>query len=237
MHNKTLSFLIIAFTLFCKKEIPTLDYDRLKLPPNKTKLDIVELYQILPFEVFYKHDIPLELKELILAREANYNEMGGEQIWGYHTINKANGFLSIRKPDMMGSDYKVEFAVWRKTGDSSIVGINSTYGFQRNSRLNFYEFKSNEWSDVTNQIFPGLQQNEFYKLNPNEKLDPETLQKIKEILYYCELPEKGFTITCTLYGEYMESLQGNQIFDILFDWKNDKFVKRKQKNTYFTETI
>ncbi|WP_061224849.1 hypothetical protein [Leptospira weilii] len=231
MFKKTFCISLIALIFFCKKEIATLDYDRSKLPTNKDKLDIVELYQILPFEAFHKHDIPLEHKELILSRKANFDEMSIEQTWGNHTINKANGFLSIGKPGMMGSNYKVEFAVWRKTNKSSIVGINSTYGFQRNSQLSFYEFKSNEWLDVTNQIFPGLQQSEFYKLNLNG-LEQESLQRIKEILYYCELPEKGFTITCNLYGDYLEHLGDSQIYDILFDWKNEKFEKRLEKNTY-----
>lgn len=140
-----------------------------------------------------------------------------------------DSFVQVGLP---GIDYyKVEFAVWRKTNKSSIVGINSTYGFQRNSQLSFYEFKSNEWLDVTNQIFQGLQQSEFYKLNLNG-LEQESLQKIKEILYYCELPEKGFTITCNLYGDYLEHLGDSQIYDILFDWKNEKFEKRLEKNTY-----
>ncbi|WP_061249103.1 hypothetical protein [Leptospira alstonii] len=230
MFKNTLIFFSIVFILFCKKEIHTLEYDRSKLPSNKDKLDIVELYQVLPFEVFYKHEIPLEQKELILSRKANFDEMSIEQTWGNNTINKTNGFLSIGKPGMMGSDYKVEFAVWRKPGNSSIVGINSTYGFQRNSLLSFYEFKFNEWSDVTNQIFPGLQQSEFYKLN-RSGLEQESIKKIKEILYYCELPEKGFTITCALYGDYLEHLGDSQIYNISFDWKNEKFEKRLQKNS------
>ncbi|WP_338132521.1 hypothetical protein [Leptospira borgpetersenii] len=209
--------------------MPPLEYDRSKLPSNKSKLDIVELYRILPYEVFHIHKIPLELKEQILTREANLDETVRTQIWGYHTINKENGFLSIGIP---GIDYyKVEFAVWRKTDKSSIVGINSMEGFQRNPLISFYEFKSNEWFNVTNQIFPGLQQSDFYKLNPNG-LEPESIQKIKEILYYCELPEKGLTITCNLYGDYLEHLGDSQIYNILFDWKNEKFEKRLQKNTY-----
>ncbi|ASV13414.1 hypothetical protein [Leptospira santarosai] len=230
MFKKSFSILLIIFLSFCEKEIPTLDYDRSKLPANKEKLDIVELYQILPYKVFNDHRIPLEQKEFILKRKAEIDETtGNSQKWGYEIINKANGFLSIRKPGY-GDYFKAEFAVWRKNKDISIVGINSTYVFQGNSQLSFYEFRSNEWTDVTNQIFPGLQQSEFYKLNPSG-LEKESLQKVKEILYLCSLPEKGFTITCNLYGDYLEHLGDSQIYDIYFDWKNEKFEKRVQKNT------
>ncbi|MDI7219440.1 hypothetical protein QMN07_18295 [Leptospira santarosai] len=231
MFKKFFSILLIIFLSFCKKEIPTLDYDRSKLPANKEKLDIVELYRILPYKVFNDHRIPLEQKESILKTKAEIDETtGNPQKWGYQIINKANGFLSITKPGY-GDYLKAEFAVWRKVDKNSIVGINSFEGFQSYPVISFYEFRSDEWIDVTNQIFPGLQQSEFYKLNPSG-LEIESLQKVKEILYLCSLPEKGFTITCNLYGDYLEHLGDSQIYDIYFDWDNEKFEKRIQKNTY-----
>ena len=172
----------IAFTLFLAL---------LMLSLFAQKLTVIDYFEKLPPEIIDDYKIENAEGEWISKSNAGYEI--------FPTVDIINGYIEIIDEGTGGGTTKLQVVLFRKKDGSALIAISkytNDGGMYIESRINFMEYKNEEWIDVTYDIQPSITCNNFVNQGFDMPDFPEDFHEMFGIVY--NLPQYGTTIEISL---------------------------------------
>ncbi|EMO43282.1 hypothetical protein [Leptospira noguchii] len=223
--------LIVLFVGSCKKEavIDAFAYDETYEPKQWDKLSIVDYYYLLPYSWSIHGNASYEYKKAFLeAPLDNRGVDGKESVWEATNVSLSSGAISVRQVGGSGGEgYSKEYVMWKRKSDSDLIGINDIHCTMGGcvSEITFLTFKNRKWYPVTQQVFPGIEDQEIeylksqkYKLNSEAEYPSNSDTPIR-----CSLPWIGKDIQCGIDFGY-EDNEFEKTSKIKYVFQDNRFV-------------
>ena len=175
--------------------------------------DIGEYFLLLPDSLIL--DIPLKERPTMLEVKNDMQKVD-EHGLSYHvqTIDFNNAYMLI-KDFGGGGGFDIEITYFVKSDKTRLIAVNTTQWDMQcsQSKLHFYTYSNQIWTDISSEIIPEININSFSKTKVN----------IDEAPINVKLPQNGKTIKVSL------SLEG------LADWVDENDYKKIEKQLFCTK--
>lgn len=218
------SHLILLFIfLFGDNVCKNPEYDKAVFPKNKARLDIEDYFLILPKESFQGYEFQNSKRTDLFKRPDSFQP----GTWYVTDLNKKNGEIRLGNGGA-GEWASIDIMMWSLGAKEAIIVLNHTssnLAYTETTSLVFYEFKDEEWRDVSKEIIRGPLLDNIYR---------KTMVDERETFIECMLPNKGYNIQCILPDEFYNHLseeEKEKVNVVIFEWKDKKFHKKIRKAT------
>lgn len=145
---------------------------RLAAQDDINSLNVLEIYEILPERMFNIDEYLGNIKYELTYNNGKYSVVS---LAGYNfdaTVDIKNGYIEISDEGTGGGSIYQQIVLFRTANRSPLIGITigGFNSFYFDTRLNFYRYINNTWQDVTYEVLPEIEteqfvNKEFYKLN------------------------------------------------------------------------
>jgi len=171
---------------------------------NFKLLNVLEIYRLLPEDLFFVDPYLGNIKYAIEENEKNYSVVSMAGYTFDITVDIPNGFIHFSDEGTGGGTLFQQIVLFRTIERDPIIGINigGFNGFYFENRIKFYTPENENWMDVTNEVFPLIVAEQF--LSPgfydNNRKNFGQNPGFFDMVY--DLPQYGTTITGTInYGK------------------------------------
>ncbi len=166
---------------------------------------------------------------LAMPSDVYSTNMEGNKVTGKAALTKLRRSM-LKVEDIKNGYLKIEGA-WegwaeialfkKKDGSYLIAQAESGCGPACEGFIKFFTFKNGKWTDVTEQVFPNLSEEQIKQAFTAKNVDPEETG----LSHYFLLPQKGTTVkmACNMCSDGDE-----EHFTLMeFNWNSEKFSVKK----------